>query len=442
MRVGGDPRSVVPRARVERTRLGGVSWMAVGALVGLAAPLLAQPPDPPPRAPLGTPAAWSTVDRRTVVLPAHSEIRADASPLSRSVLRLDAETEVEVLEDRGGWLRVGVGEVRGWIPADASGRPVASPEAGLGEELRRLRDGRLERARSLLVDGQVARAGSVEWWTDLHRESRLSERVARLIACFADAYAERYGLGLAAYQEADVLVVFVQQEAYRRFTAGETELVDLASGGFSSIGFAALFTGARHADDVAAIVAHELTHLQNRRRLALELPPWLEEGLAEDMALAAASGGGCQQAGGWPEISRREWRAGAGGEEEIRVLETMSGKLRGLVCTLEEWQRSPPALRAVAEMGWDRFSHPQGRSSRYSTSALLVRFLLDGSSDVGGVERREAFRAYLASGRDVASFDFDDLLERLGLDESVLASSLARWARAQLAHLLDARPCA
>jgi hypothetical protein len=416
------------------------------ALAGLAAPLVARqpPPEPSPEltdAPLGAPAAWTAAERRTLLLAADSELRAGPSPLSRSVLRLDADTEVEVLEESAGWVRVSVGGLRGWVPADPWARPAASPGAGLGAELRALREARLERARSLLVDPRVAHVGAVEWWTDLHPQSRLSERVSALISCFADSYVERYGLDLVSYQDPDAVVVFVRQEAYRSFTEQEPELADLASGGFSGIGFAALYAGGRHADDVAAIVAHELTHLENRRRLALDAPPWLEEGLAEDMALAAAAGGGCPQPGGWPEVSRRAWQVGAGEERELRVLETMSGKLRSLACTLEEWRRSPPALRALAALDQGGFSQPQGRSSRYHTSALLVRFLLDGSRSTGEAARREAFRSYLRAGRDVGSFDFDDLLERLDADEHALAEALAAWARGRLGHLLAGGAC-
>jgi hypothetical protein len=236
------------------------------------------------------------------------------------------------------------------------------------------------------------------------------------------------------YEEPDAMVTFVRREDYQGFTEAEGEVVDLASGGFSSIGFAATFTGARQGDDVAAIIAHELTHLTNRRRLSFELPPWLEEGLAEDMAVAAAGSDRCPKAGSWPEISRRVWSAGSGKGEEIRVLETMSGKLRGLACTVEAWRHSVPDLRELSELEWGSFSHPQGRATRYASSALLVRFLLD---DAGGVENRDAFRTYLRAGRDTGHFELDDLLDRLGVDQEQLTESVVRWAEAQLGAL----PC-
>jgi len=326
---------------------------------------------------------------------------------------------------------VRVGEIKGWVPSEPQVGLASEPEVGLGDERLRSQAGRLERSRALLEGGESRRTGSVEWWTDLHPGSRLTERLSTLFECFASAYQRRYGLDLVAYSDPDRVVVFVEQEAYLRFVDSEVEVTDLASGGFSVIGFAAFYAGARHADDVAGIAAHELAHLENRRRLALELPPWLEEGLAEDMALVAAAGGDCS-ASGWPRISRRQWRSG---EEldTVNVVLTMSGKLRALACTVEAWSASPLDLDRLASMGWEDFSRSAGRAERYAASALLVRYLLDDPSS--SANRAEAFRDYLRTARDTGAFTLDRLLERLDLDAQELSRRVTDWAAAELGDL-------
>ncbi|HVS66828.1 MAG TPA: SH3 domain-containing protein [Thermoanaerobaculia bacterium] len=406
-------------------------------LVALCGPLAAQPDEPAAAQPLGAPAGWARIDRPTRVLPPDTEVRAEPSPLARSLVRLDAEVEVEVLEEQEGWIRVRVGEVKGWVPTGSSAAFVSSPGAGLGDQRLELQAARLDRARDLLTDGEMRRTGSLEWWTDLHAESSLIDRLDSLFACFSEAYERRYGLDRPVYADPDVAVVFTQEEAYRRFVAGEAEVADLASGGFSAIGFAAFYAGGRLADDVAAIAAHELAHLENRRRLAHELPPWLEEGLAEDMALLAAAGVGCPESG-WPRISRREWRTGSGRKRALNVIETMSGKLRSLACTVEGWGRAPLDLGELTGLGWERFSAPEGRSFRYAASALLVRFLLDGGN---ASQRAEAFRSYLRAGRDTGSFGWEALLDRLGFGERELSAALREWAASELGDALARLPC-
>jgi hypothetical protein len=411
-------------------------WLALAcclALGGSTATLLAQPPgepasEYPPGRPLGAPATFARPDRATLVLPAETEILAEPSPLARALLRLDVEVEVEVLEERDGWMRVRIGELKGWVATGAVAGFGSGAAVGLSGERLDLQAARLERARALMSGASMRRTAALVWWTDLHPNLDLSARLAELFACFSATYERRYGLDRIAYPDRDVVAVFTRQEDYRRFVDGETGVADLVSGGFSAIGFAAFYAGDRPGDDVAAIAAHELTHLENRRRLALELPPWLEEGLAEDMGLLAAAGRGCPDSG-WPRISRREWRTGGGRGRTLNVLETTSGKLRSLSCTVAGWRSSPVDLRELAGMSWGSFSAPAGRASRYAAAALLVRFLLDGDPDG---ERRAEFRAFLGAGRDRGSFAWEELLGRLGADDDELAEALRAWAAVEL----------
>ena len=55
---------------------------------------------------------------------------------------------------------------------------------------------------------------------------------------------------------------------------------------------AGLLASACASADVAATLIHELVHALNTRSIGPALPPWLDEGLAEDLSYAALGPGG------------------------------------------------------------------------------------------------------------------------------------------------------
>ena len=125
---------------------------------------------------------------------------------------------------------------------------------------------------------------------------------------------------------------------------------------------------------------HELGHLLNRRALGPALPPWLDEGMSDDLAFSIVDESG---------------RLLAGTISGLRV-ETVGGfELRGGLASLkisaEDAERQ--VLPGLLDLSWTEFAivGPVGRN--YARAAFLVRCLL---ADRCGPASATAFRDYLS----------------------------------------------
>jgi hypothetical protein len=176
-------------------------------------------------------------------------------------------------------------------------------------------------------------------------------------------------------------VLFRRRASYDEFlrrTAGPA-----AETGHFSRGVVALYREGRLLDDVRTTLVHELVHALGRRGLGPALPPWLDEGMADDLAESRIGG----TAGVAPgTVSGTTLRFGSffemhGGEASRELLRRQ--RERGGLLPLE---------RLVA-MDDAEFHAVRPAGLAYAEASFFIRFLLAG-------ELQAPFRRYL---RDVAS---------------------------------------
>lgn len=429
--------------------------MLTTALAGLVATLAGglafaqdDPAPPVPNAPvspageeegaiLGAPSAFGGAalagDRLPV--PAGTEVRTLPDPRAATLALVDVDTELPVLERRGGWSRVRYGALTGWVALD----PRIAPAAGAGLLLPGPDPELL--ARSLAAFAAALRSGELgpfALWTDLpENEGDLLPMLDRLAADLPGLYAERYAVPVTEGKELpaaerDAVVLFAREEDYRRFAA-DAGVADLGEGGIASFGFAALYAGGRDRAELAALLAHELVHMLNARALGPRTPPWLEEGLANDFAYAGISAAGRLHPGslgGERSIQTREAGAAGRRDGQIEVTVTTGGgraALGRLIVALDA--RALPPVDELVSLTWRELVAPEARELAYAHSAFLVRYLLDGA----GEARAAGFRAYLAELAGGAANDPAVLREALGLGAehgwTTLDAGFRRWLR-------------
>ena len=163
------------------------------------------------------------------------------------------------------------------------------------------------------------------------------------------------------------VVLFADRGRFREYVATDGELPEGYAGfALAGSGLVALPVGDLTGAEIAPTLAHELAHLAHRRAFGLELPPWLDEGLADVVADSATPNG---------------FRplAGFDGVEGLRT------RVRGAVAL----GRALPLERLVA-LGRSEFDRDPLRVD-YEQAALVVRFLLLDS------ELAPRFRRWLAA---------------------------------------------
>ncbi len=253
---------------------------------------------------------------------------------------------------------------------------------------------RLQQAIALLgADGRSSTLGPYRAWTDV-AEPALVTRLTELAARIEMAYRERYELTVVGETTASV-VLFANQVDYARFRDGEPRLVGLDSRGHTSRGIVALFAEGEWGD-VEATLTHELAHLLNRRAIGPALPPWLDEGLAEDLAAATVRGPA------WPAAQlRRRTKTGAGS----RGSDLPQG-----------------SLPEILDADWDKFVSPERRSLHYAWSAAWIHFLMSADPVLSA-----GFKEFLAGVAAGGAVDAGALQRHLGYGWDDLERSFNRW---------------
>lgn len=337
----------------------------------------------------------------TIELRHGSRLRLAPDPLS-PLLELVAEDDtVAVLERHEGWVRVRYGIWKGWILED--GRDTGPLVSGAPPD-RREDLVRLERAREIMgARARETTLGPYVLVTDL-RENQVDPRLAPLVASLAESYRQRFGLDPGP-PRGEAIVIFAHERDYRQFESEDLRLAGLDTEGYTAEALlsevdseeqviatlTATFLGDRESEFHREILVHELTHMLNRRAVGPHLPPWLEEGLAEDLALSQVDASGRLVLGSWgggADVRHYSWSNRA---SEINL--TVTGSRAALQAVLFAW-RTPyrPELELLSQLSWEMLVSPSSRSLLYAQSAFLTRYLLDGAGDEGA----DRFRAYLA----------------------------------------------
>jgi hypothetical protein len=423
--------------RVARALVGlvGLLLTVPATLLGQSDPGVPAPPEPPVET-IGAPAAFgaAALSEERVAVPAGSALRERPHPRSPAVTTIDADSELPLVERAGGWVRVRYGARKGWVLLDPSagggavrGRgPRAADPALLAKAVARL-------GSSAAAAEPAGAAGPWALYTDLDPVSHqdLLHFVDRIASQIRGVYRERYGADGAEGGGSESVVLFAREADYRAFAESDAALSGLEEGGFAGFGVAALYAEGRSRSELASLLVHELTHLENARRFGPDTPPWLEEGLANDLGYARIGPGGVLDPaglGGGEEI--RGWSRGAGrgdpstpdrGRIEITV-STLGARagLDRLVGALRRRELLP--LADLTALGWHEITDPSLRALAYAESGFFVRFLLDPS---GG--RAEAFRGYLRSIAAGGPAGADSLLDALGEEWSDLEPDFHRW---------------
>jgi len=270
----------------------------------------------------------------------------------------------------------------GPVPPDRSPEPVGPlpPRAADPDRV----------ARALELAGGGARQttlGPYRFLGDFDPPPRWSGIAAALDAAFA----ERTGRSPRG-TPAETVVALCDRRAYDELTRLEPRLAGVDAGGHAVAGLAALGVDLEHPDRSEAILVHELVHWVERRALGPALPPWLEEGLAEDLAQAP-----------WdPDRGafRTDRLRGTVRREGLRI--EISGARAGLDLLVAALGRGEmPTLAELVAMDWESFVGGSRGAERYAQALQLVRFLLDG----GDARRAAGFRAYLATIAAGGGFD-------------------------------------
>lgn len=357
------------------------------------------------------PEVWLTPDT-----PLRSAPRGDAELVDHP----DAFANVKVLESRGDWHRVTWRGVEGWVritPSDEPplGRapspvvPIAPqpPDENLLNSLRELLGAREE----------VRPLGPYTLYTDV-RDGALLEHLERVASRLEEVYVARYGRAPLGTPRAAV-VLYASSATYRRAQEQSPRLAGLASSGHATTGLAVLYAeGSR--ESAASTLVHELVHLINRRAIGPALPPWLDEGMAEDLSSSEIGADGRPRPGtlgGGRRVSG-PWIRFEGGQA---TLLTLRRRLR---------EGGLPPLQGILERDWEGFVHgaPEDVQMRYALSGFWIRYLLDAENG----RRADAFRAFLnavAAGEQPSA---EMLRESLGLPWRRLDAGLRVWLEMQL----------
>lgn len=439
--VGASRRWAATRARW--------AWgclLFLGLTVASAAPGQESPApgdrDPSKAAPiLGRPTDWgpdwgpeSGTAATLVDVPAGSRLYERPASAAR-VLRVLPEAKLGALEWQGPWARVTFEDLEGWVLLDDDVRATLEPmprEDGLdeGRAPPELEAELLDTAWGLLQEGSARQGslGGLPLYTD-SLEDEVLELLARVAAQVPEAYSRRYGLAARDVRPRRI-VLFDREDSYRAFhetvvrRSGAEEL-DAGFVGLEVSGIVAFYAQGRGRHELTKVLVHELGHVLNRALLGPGLPYWLNEGLAEDLAISRISARGRLDPDALSRPVERGQRLFAPPGSPVSVVTwlRMAGGL-ALVKQLADAERQG-TLPAVADLvAKDRHAFLRTPTS-YAHAALLVRYLV-GPEDPGLAQRFQGFLRSAASGGPTGPAA---LWTALGRDPETLDEGFRSWLR-------------
>lgn len=408
-------------------------WLLLGILVVGPGAAIAQAPQAETDPVLGQPAGIDfSAGSERVQVAAGTRLRHHPDLHSPSVVMVDVTIDLPILERRDDWVMVRYGAWKGWLLPD--GDPfasVGSPGRRLAPESLAPDPERLAQARALLGPlSDTVTLGPFALITDC-QDSELLEFLSDVAGQVPEVYRARYGLdpGPATHE---VLVMFSRLEEYEAYAEATSAAGAGGSPGLSGRGLAVLAIGDLAPEGVAALLIHELTHLLNRRVMAALPRPWLEEGMANDLAFCRITPAGlldCTELGGSRvEIERVRYQPGGwiGGDTEVR-LEGPRASMR-LIWDRLRTDSKTFSLGHLLGLGWGEFSNPAGRTDHYDTSAFFVRYLDEGE----GGELAAGFRSLLFSVAGGGAAGPPQLEEFLGRDWARIEAGFTAWLESEI----------
>jgi len=362
-----------------------------------------------------------------VWVPSGAVVRSEPRPTAPALREMEAMTNLSMLERRGDWFRVLVRRERGWVYLDGYEETSGEPPLGRAVEPPGPLPGRAPRAELLTAARQrfssaprEIRFGAYRVLTDVEDEELLA-LCDRLAGEVEEIYRRRYGLELEAGPEA-MVVLYRRQTDYQTLQSQTRRISRLPASGHVGNGLVAVYQGDRARPAVAGTLVHEMTHLLNRRSLGPALPPWLDEGIADDLGESGIDVTGTLRPG---HLGGMTVRSG----DRIEF----SGAVASVILLRQglETGRALP-LPELIGLDWEGFVVGEGRPLHYAQSSFFVRFLLDD----GDPELSADFRAFL---RDVAAggaVDAAALQQRLRAGWPELEARFTAWV-AQIAGAVE-----
>jgi len=314
-------------------------------------------------------------------------------------------------------------EERRYLERLRAARETPAPErAATTGEREAAREAFLARADELIRDKNY-RSGGTDAYLVKTDDPRLDVgAVADLLTSFRAAF-DRFWqdrVELLPCDEASRMYLFWSYYKYNQLFSGKARFDEFRTAGHyrGVLDTIVIHTDGTPPGDLADVLVHEAAHQRIRQCLAgpdAELPPWLDEGLAEYFAYTRQEAGGrfaFGEVGGksvWPFREGKPSRATAARTRRDAALRRLADGGGGTVDGL---------LRA----GGPAF-YGDGIEANYGASWLLVRFLLDGD----GGRHADAFAAWIRD--DLRGGGGRALPDALGLDAGSLDEALARHAK-------------
>jgi len=353
-------------------------------------------------------------------------VRISPHPDSEVLARVEFLGNYSVIERRGDWFHIhryfaDQRVLDGWVVLDGYEEPsierLQRPDPVLPLTAVPPEPEKVRRARLFLEEGGVeARCGSYILYTDAS-DSSIAEDCGQLASHLEGVYRNRFGLTPVS-GPAEAIFLFLSQDAYEAFISDDERIPAEKEGHAAPArGYLALHSENLPRQAVISTLVHELTHLINRRALGPALPPWLSEGLADDLAESRLDESGRLvpgELGGFSLASEAVIQHFGGVVSAGKLIEALDSS-------------ELPELRELVQMGSDEFHEAPREALHYALSSFWVRYLLSGApgSEPAG------FRAYLSAVASGESITRGLLIDRLGGDWRRLEAGFRTWLRFQ-----------
>ncbi len=385
-----------------------MSPRSIGILLFLLTPSVAAAQDEP----LGQPAGWSAEEAVSLIdIAEGSQLMLEPDPTTL-VLAILPEARLPLVETRDRWVKVRYGDRVGWVDLDAHRKPALAPARAIQPEPEPLDLGMRNWLRDNLGPYQLF---------SLVDEPALVDYLGHVAAEHGRVYAERYGLEVHPELTGSVVLFAGRQEFFEFQRArGHDFTESRVDGYFHSPDTVLMYRGFFSRQQLAATLIHELTHLVSWQALRRwgqidTMPPWLDEGMAEDLSLS--------------RVDRKQRLVAAPlGPTNLhyeRRLGVIVFELERKIATLG----TAPSLPQLLAMDREAFLASDSQLN-YLMSAMWVRYLLsDGDSQLA-----EGFRAYLKSVAAGGKTEPEELRSRLGLTWPQLTGGFRGWLVMQRAR--------